>query len=295
MDRRLTLVVVLVALASLAGCSALIGGDDATPTAAPGSATPTGSAPTVTPTEDRTVTGSATATPTATNTDTPTSTPTATPAPTRTFDAGTLQETHVAALRDAGSFQRASALVIRNASTTRFINGSYAVERDGPAINTANITFVTDDGTEDFPVTTRYTAGDTTWERRITDEGTTYDEGTEPYNESDPDPVDARVAYRLGRIAFDVIDATAWTRTGNGTIDDRNVTRYDASEGFAAAGYRNARGNATLVVDETGVVRFVAYRFVATTDGERTEYVYEAGYSDVGTTTVEPPEWTENA
>lgn len=296
MDQRLPLIALLVVIAALAGCSALLDGDGATPTAQPEGATPTAAASPTTPT-DASSTAGTTETPTTPAATTPTATGgTATPAPTRTFTAATVQDAHVDALRAAGSFQRSSALVIRNESTTRYINGSYALETDGPVLNSANITYVTDDGTADFPVTTRYTAGDTTWERRFEDNGTVYRKGTEPYNESDPDPVDERVAYRIGRIAFAVVDASTWTTTGNGTIEDSNVTRYDTrGDAFDAEGYPNARGNATLVIDETGVVRFVAYRFVATPDGERTEYIYEAGYTGVGNTTVERPDWTENA
>ncbi len=292
MDRRLTLFAVLVVVAGTAGCSALLDGGGTTPTATPDGATPTPTSPTTTPT----ATGEPTATGTPTRTATRTATPTPTSPQTRTFDAAALQNTHVEALENAGSFRSSSALVTRNASATRYINGSYGVERNGPFINTANITYVRDTGTQDFPVTTRYTEGDTTYERRIGDNGTTYDKGTAPYNESDPDPVDEVVAYQLGRIARNVIDGSTWTVTGNGTLDGANVTRYDTGgNAFGAAGYGDATGNATLVVDEAGVVRYVAYRFVATTGGERTEYVYEAGYADVGSTTVQEPDWTENA
>jgi hypothetical protein len=294
MDRRLPILVVLVVLAGTAGCSALLDGGGATTD----TATPTGDVTSATPTPDATP-SQATAEPTATpegTTPTPTATPTATPAPTRTFDASDLQDAHVAALGEAGSFQTSSALVIRNETTTRYVNGSYAVEADGPVLNTANITDVTDEGTRDYPVTTRYTAGDTTYERRFEDDGTVYRKGTAPYNDSDPEPVDPKVAFRLGRIAVAVVDASTWTVTGNGTIDGANVTRYDVDgEGFDAAGYPNADGAATLVVDEAGIVRYAAYRFEATPDGNRTEYVYEAGYSAIGNTTVERPAWTQNA
>lgn len=300
MDRRLPIVAALVVLASLAGCSALLGGDGATPAATPDGATPNGDAAPATPATSTPADSSTATTPTrpaeGTQRGTPTTTATPATADSRTFDAGAVQDAHVDGLRTAGSFQRSSALVIRNESTTRYINGSYALETDGPVINTANITYVTDRGTRNYPVTTRYTAGETTYVRRFEDNGTTYDKGTEPYNETDPDPVDERVAYRIGRIAFDVIDASAWTLTGTGTIDGTNVTRYDTGpDGFDAAGYPNARGNATLVVGEDGVVRYVAYRFVATPDGERTEYIYEAGYTGIGATSVEQPAWTENA
>jgi hypothetical protein len=227
---------------------------------------------------------------------TTTDTATATPVRTHAFDAATVQNAHVDALRTAGSFRTTSALLIRNASSRRYINGSYSVEREGPVLNSANITHVTDGGTRDYPVTTRYTAGDTTYERRLEANGTVYPKGTAPYDDSDPDPVDPTGAFRLGRIAYAVVDASTWTPTGTDTIEGANVTRYDTDDtAFDAAGYADATGTATLVIDEYGVVRYVAYRFVATQGGTRTEYVYEAGYTGVGTTSVDRPEWTENA
>jgi hypothetical protein len=299
MDRRVTLVAALVCLVALSGCSALIG-DEGTPapTAEPDGTVTATATPAGSPGTPTTATEDAGATPTTTPTTVP-STPTAT----RTgetsgtsFDASALEAAHVRSLRDAGSFRTSSSLVIRNETTTRIINGSYVIEAGGPALNSANVTFVTESETSDFPPTTRYTEGETTYERRIEDDRIVYRKGVEPYNVSDPDPVDPRVAYTLGSIATAVVNGSTWNVTGTGTLEGADVTRYEASgDAFDAEGYPNANGTATLVVDETGIVRFVAYRFAATPDGERTEYVYEAGYTDVGATTVEEPEWTAEA
>ncbi len=295
MNRRTTALLLVVSLAALSGCSALLDdGTTATPTPeTDGTPTATtGSAATPTATEPSQRTG----TPTATPSPAPAATPT--PTPDETVDVSALQTAHVEALQSAGSFRTSSSLVVRNESTIRYINGSYAVERDGPALNVGNFTFVTEGGTEQYRVT-RYTEGDATYERRSSegDDGSAYRKGVEPYNATDPEPVDRTVAYTLGVIARGVIDASRWSETGTGTVSGANVTRYDVSgEAFGAGeDYPGAAGRATLAVDEAGVVRYVAYRFVVSRDGERTEYVYEAGYTDIGATDVEAPAWTDRA
>lgn len=280
----------------LSGCSVLfddagadqpsVPGQDATPTPT----TASDSGPTVTRTPD------AAETPVSAG-----STPSGQADSAVSFDATRLNGDHVEALRAAGSFTTASELVIRSESRTRYINGSYAVERGGPALGVANITYASDGNVTDYPTTTRYTEGDTTYERQVerTDDGreVRYRKGSEPYDDSEPTPVNTTVAYTLGEIARGVIDASAWNETGTGTYDGAPVTRYDTSGDQFAAGpeYGEATGGATLVVDEDGVVRYVAYRFVTVQGGERTEYVYAASYTAVGNTTVEEPAWTDQA
>lgn len=292
MRRRVALLAAVAVLLSLSGCSVLLG-DGAAPTPTP-EPTVEGQQ-TVERTQEPTATPTETATPTATATATPTAGPQY-----ETFDASSLNADHVAALEAAGSFSTESSLAIRNESSTRYINGSYAIERGGPAANVANITYITDGGADDLPTVTRYTEGDTTYERQVerTDSGTEtrYRKASAPYSDSDPQPVNETVGYTLGRIARDVIDNSEWNRTGSGQIEGEDVTRYDTSgDRFGVSLAANAEGAATLVVDENGVVRYVAYRFVAQTGSERAEYVYEAAYTDVGSTTVEEPEWTDEA
>lgn len=294
MDRRVPLAVAVALLAALSGCSVILGGDGAGP-----------ATPERTVGVEVTVDGSdaSTATPPGTETAAGAPTPTGTPTEDRqyeTFDAERLNADHVAALEAAGSFTRESTLVIRNRSATRYINGSYAVERGGPAANAANITYVLESGVEDVPTTVRYTEDGTTYERRVerTGDGTevSYRRGSAPYGDSDPRPVDRTVAYTLGVIARDVVDSSEWNRTGSGRVQGVEATRYDTSgERFDVSMGAGAEGAATLVVDEAGVVRYVAYRFVVETGGERTAYVYEAAYTDVGSTTVEEPAWTDRA
>lgn len=291
MDRRVTLLIALAVVASLSGCSVLLGGDGSSPKPTAG---PQGTdAPTPEPTTEPSASGGVT--------------DPAIPAGTATdgqqqyeFDAAALNADHVAALEAAGSFSRQSSLVIRNASATRYINGSYAVERGGPAANTANITYVVDGAVDDLPPTTRYTGGGTTYERQVerTDGGTEtrYRSGSEPYGDADPRPVNETVAYTLGQIARDVVDSSTWNRSGSGQVDGADVTRYDTSGAQFGVGLgADTDGAATLVVDESGVVRYVAYRFVVAAGGASTEYVYEAGYTGVGSTTVDEPAWTDEA
>jgi hypothetical protein len=293
MDRRATLLAALVLLGALSGCSVLLDDGAQTPTPEPTA----GTEATVEPTAEPTLTATATPEPTVTTTPEPTATPTpTTPAePTRqTFDASSVNAEHTAGLESAGSFTRQSSLRISNESMTRTINGSYAIERDGPALNHANVTTVIGGQVNDVPPTTRYTEGETTYERRIQNGNAQYRSASEPYSDDDPQPVNRTVAYSLGQIARAVVDGSSWNRTGTGQLEGADVTRYDASaEHFGVVGFAGAEGGATLAVDEHGVVRYVAYRFVVTVGGEPTEYVYEAGYTDVGSTTVSEPGWTD--
>ncbi|QLD85495.1 hypothetical protein HWV23_07070 [Natronomonas halophila] len=295
--------VAVLVLAMLSGCSVLL--DD-------GDSAPVGDVSTPAPTGDDGSTpvpaGEATSTPTTGGSSTPAdsddSTPTRTPASSAslsTFDAAALNDGHVTALQNAGSFTAESSLIIRSEDSVRYINGSYAIERGGPAANTANITFVGPNGTRDFPTSTRYTESDTTYERQVarTDNGTEvgYRSASAPYNDSGLQPVNRSVAYSLGEIAREVIDNSTWNETGSGTFDGERVTRYDTSGERFGAGQLgpNAEGAATMAVDENGAVRYVAYQFVTTVSGERTTYSYEATYVDVGGTNVRRPDWTDEA
>lgn len=293
MDRRVAIFAALVVAASLSGCSVLLDGGSGRATPTPTPEPTVGTEGTVEPTPEPTRTPTATPEPTATPT------PTATPSegPTRlTFDSSSLNAEHTAALEAAGSFTRESSLVIRNGSATRYINGSYAIERDGPAINHANITTVGGGRVRGPPPTTRYTAGGTTYERRGTGSDARYRRGSEPYGEDEPQPINETVAYSLGQIARAVVDGSTWEETGTDRVEGVAVTQYDASgEDFGARGFLNTEGTARIVVDENGVVRYVAYEFVASVGGRETQYVYEAGYTGVGSTTVEEPAWTGQA
>lgn len=287
MNRRVVLLAAVVLLVSLSGCSVLLGDGGTTPSPNV-TDTPAGTdAPTAT---DGPAPGGET-TPTAGGSETPTNDESR-----QTFDAASVNADHVDALEAAGSFTTQSSLVIRNQSTSRYINGSYGVERNGPALNVANITFVVDGTDSNIPLTTRYTEGTATYERRVDDSGNAqYRRGTSPYDDDEPQPVNRTVAYSLGQIARGVVDESSWNATGGGQMEGVDVTRYDTSgEHFAVSGLE-ANGGATLVVDANGVVRYVAYRFVADVGGERTEYYYRGSYSGVGSTTVEEPAWTDRA
>jgi hypothetical protein len=281
MRSRPLLLALVVFVAALSGCSVLLDDGGSVPMGGDGS-TPTNSDASV---------------------GTSTGTPTATPEPDtlRTFDAETLNDEHVAALERAGSFTAESSLVIRGNRSTQYINGSYAIERDGPAANTANITMIVDNTTRDIPTTTRYTEGETTYERQVarTDDGTdvSYRSASAPYNESGLQPVNRSVAYSLGEIAREVIDNSTWNRTGSGTLNGADVIRYDTSGERFGAGQLgpNAAGGATLAIDEDGVVRYIAYRFVTVEPGQRGSYTYEASYVGVGETDFQRPDWTDEA
>jgi hypothetical protein len=303
MRSRPLLVVAVLVVAALSGCSVLLDDGGSSPVGDVSTPAPTGddgSTPVPASGSASTPTSSGSSTAGATDGSTPSRTPESSASLT-SFDAAALNDDHVAALRNAGSFTAESSLIIRSEDSVRYINGSYAIERGGPAANTANITFVGPNGTRDFPTSTRYTEGETTYERRVarTDNGTQvgYRSASAPYDDSGLQPINRSVARSLGEIAREVIDNSTWNETGSGTLDGETVTRYDTSGERFGAGQLgpNAAGAATMAIDENGAVRYVAYRFVTTATGERTTYSYEASYVDIGETNVQRPDWTDEA
>lgn len=212
------------------------------------------------------------------------------------FDAEEVHSDHVDAIESAGSYTTQASTIIHNGSVTRYSNETHVIERDGPVLVVVNTTIVTPDDVTDHPVTVRFTEGVTTYEQQVTwannETEIEYRKGSHPYTATEPKPVDRTAAAKLDNRALMVIDTATWQRTDTGEIEGVEATQYDASiPTLDVGGFEDI--DATLILDDNGVVRYVSYHFVLDADGERTEYRHEAAYLAVGNTSLERPGWVD--
>lgn len=287
MYSRLALAIAIGCLLPLSGCSAIIGDDDPlgleteTPVSSDGeTAQP--------PDSD----GPATAKPAAD--DTAASGSEEAVGDGVSFDAEAVQSAHLDTLGSAGDFTTQRSIITHNESVTRYSNETYAIDLHGPALVVVNRTIVRTDEVTDRPVTVRFTEATATYEQQVTWDDAELD--VEYRQDSDPDtdvePVDRTAAAKLDARTLAVIDAATWEQIEEGEVEGVEATRYDAStEELDVVGYEDV--DATLILGDDGVVRYVSYRFVRAADGDRTEYRYEAGYFAVGETSIERPEWVD--
>ncbi len=88
------------------------------------------------------------------------------------------------------------------------------------------------------------------------------------------------------------------------TRDDETLYRYNATDVDEPDAFTNTSGvsngsidsfNATLLVDEEGIVRSFEFDIAYTADGETEETMGELRVTDVDSTTVNEPDWLEEA
>jgi len=295
MNTRALLVVAVVAMAALAGCG--LGGD--------------GAATTTTAPEETTATTTAEETTTEATTEETTTEETTTETTTRDgggntgdlpSDAG---ERHSRALRNAGSFTVDQDLSYAN-DTTSFLSSDITSELDLDAERGyQNGSF----GFGGFAsVQSTYTDGDRTWQRQNSSfGGVQYSAGTAPYGPSEPTPVNFTSV--IGEAVNTTTGNVTFSRTGTTTVDGVDATVYEADGdqlieelGFNASGgsfFSNATvegASATVGVDGDGIIRLTTFEVVL--DSEQAGEViisFEQRVSDVGATSVEEPDWLDEA
>ncbi|WP_255198564.1 DUF7537 family lipoprotein [Halorarius litoreus] len=276
-----------------------MGGGPAAPTA---TATPTpGLASGLTPSSTGTPTPAATPAQTATATPDPAATPTPFNDSVQrySFDGPALNRSHVARLAAVGNYTARSNLTIDGESYTNHVNVSYVMDlQDDREYSVQVFTYRYENGEDEvYPVVWTFTDENTTWERRQERTGqrnSTVESDTEPYR-GEVEPVNTTLALDIGEIATGVVDRSNWTLTGNSTRDGVRLFRFETSGRHldAAVPGNVTGGEATFVVGEDGIVRYIAYDFTAVEDGSRTRYVYESFYGRLGETSVPRPEWAD--
>lgn len=306
---RIALIVLVVALVALAGCSSNGDGTTASPgddtTDAPTTELQTTSEmgePTPEPTD------SATDTPTDTSTDTPTDSPGSdVPFPwnTEPVTGDGVAGDHATRLYESGSF---TATLNATASGISQSGGSQNVtigqrmridieSRQAVARQTVTNIF----GQNSTLNTDRYTSGGETYQRStspFTSEAQ-YNYGTAPYTNSSAIPVNLTQASGAG---FAVGVDVTWSEQGSATVDGVSTTRYTASgtesfgniEGIVGTSVDTVESiEAEIYVDGDGIVRQMTYD-VAGTDSDGNDVTLDVSYSisAVGSTSVQEPAWT---
>lgn len=178
--------------------------------------------------------------------------------------------------------------------------------------------------TGDGLVVTAYTAEDVTYRRAVLDAGdqtvTEYDAARAPYDDGllAVQPVTANDAARSDLVAS-IVDDVNWTQQGVERYDGGWVTRYEASgagnvsaveESALAEGQGDRTDettvpetldvdvrsiNATLLVSPDGVVRHLEVHATGNAAGEPVELTLTFATDGLGSATVDPPAWLEDA
>jgi hypothetical protein len=144
---------------------------------------------------------------------------------------------------------------------------------------------------------TRYTDGDTTYERS--------EFGNETQVSRSDRPVNVTSVRRGGQIlSLFVSENVTYSEAGTETFDGDEVMAYEAegvdalSDELLDSTSENASitdFSATVLVDGDGVIRSYQLEYVVEQDGETQELSYVAEITDVGSTDVEEPAWVSQA
>lgn len=307
--RRGLLVVAVVLLVAVAGCSGLSG--TATPTADQSeTSTDTSANTTATPTP---ATDTETATPEGGTADSPT--PTDEPesdAPDSELEANAtgadldgeeLNDATAAAVEDAGSYTYAQNIFSvsetqRGQSRTQITRTTQVDFEAGQGLRVSERAISSPQYNQNG-TTTVYTENNTSYRERVTSEGTNYStqEG-EPTGFGGIVPVNTTGFNQ--NLSF-VSDGVVWEENTTTTVDGDTVTRYDlagvedTSMFTRGSDARLTDIGGTLYVDEDDVIRQVSIGYSVETDSGTSSTQVQFTLTDIGSTTVEEPEWTSDA
>jgi len=317
--RRVLLVVAIVSLVAIAGCNGLSGsstpGNTTTDTSAGGTPTPAdGSTPTpdVASDEDSDVTDSVDATNISENeTDDSDQTTNGSDQTTDESDGDTddsapagadingtaLTEGTAAVVEDAGSYTITSRLSQASQRSATVLNTTARVDFDArQGTRTTNLT-VTGASFLENTTTVVYTADNTSYQRQANSSDVTYtvQQGGPQTQSAGISPVNVtQFNTTFSRLA----DSYVWTENGTQTIDGVETTRYtllriDQSGTQSSGQVTEARG--TLFVDDDDAVRAFETTTIVEGRAGTTRTTRTVRVTDIGSTTVEEPDWTSQA
>ncbi|MBX0304515.1 DUF7537 family lipoprotein [Haloarcula salinisoli] len=302
--RRGVLVVAVALLIAVAGCSGPSGGatptangtENATTTPAASMDTPTPAASTDTPTDQQTPT------------DGPDTEPDSDVEANGTgadLDGEELNNATRAAIEDAGSYTyqttfRTASQSRRGQSRSR-TNTTTQVDLEAEeGLRVSNYSSTGQQSSQTFSSTV-YTDGNTSYQQRITSEGTNYSTqegastgfgGITPVNTSN-----------FSQNLTFVTDGLVWETNGTTTLDGDTVTEYTLAgveDEDAFIQRLRLRGtltdiSGTLYVDDDDVVRQTSLAYTVESQSGSLSAQSRLTLSDIGSTTVEEPEWTSEA
>jgi|GEM_PF-3241618 hypothetical protein len=310
--RRGLLVVAAVLLVALAGCSGLSG--DTTPTA--------DETPTANGTENATTTPapspeSSTPTPSPEGS-TPTDTAPDQQTPTEDSESATdleangtgadldgeaLDDATRTAVEDAGSYTYQSAVFTvsqsqRGRSITRQNTTAQVDLEAEQGLRVSNLTIASQRSSQEFSATV-YTDGNTSYRQRITSQGTNYStqEGT---SNSTGAIIPVNTSGFAPNLTF-VTDGLVWEANGTTTVDGDTVTEYtlaglEDQNSFTESPRATLTGiSGTLYVDDDDVVRQFSLTYEAESRAGTSTSQQQFRLSELGSTTVEEPDWTSGA
>jgi len=300
------LVVAVTLLIAVAGCSGLSGG--ATPTASETTngtenATTTPAASTDTPGELGTVTEERAPAPTEPETETNSAPDLEANGTGAGLDGEELNNATRAAVEDAGSYTLDSLFAIvsqtRRGQTVSRQVGTTQVDLEAEqGLRVSDQSFEAPRDSQTIS-TTVYTEGNTSYRQRITSEGTNYttQEGA-PTNVSGVTPVNTSTFVQ--NLTY-VTDGLVWETNGTTTVDGDNVTEYTLAGLEDQEAYtERIRGTltdigGTLYVDDDDVVRQASLVYETESRVGTSTLQSQFTVRDIGSTTVEEPEWTSEA
>ncbi|MDR5672160.1 hypothetical protein RH858_03190 [Halalkaliarchaeum sp. AArc-GB] len=209
------------------------------------------------------------------------------------LDADALEGAHIEAVMDAGSFTVASEIATSHDGEDHPIPWFENQTLD-TAWNLEHERQLFDNEFRDTPEQlTLYTEGDTMYVREIAGDDTQYsvdsiDRSTDEFT------AEMRSDARTGTGAI-----SEWSFTFEETQQCGELTCYQ----FTGTDFEGDRdvpgtvtdGEATLVVDERGIIRELTQEFDGETDGQDVHVVETSEYLEVGETTLPEPAWVEDA
>lgn len=269
MNRRPVAAVALVVLVALAGCGGSGGIDTGTESPSPD------------------------------GTDAPTAT--ASPTPTPSFDDVTKPPgVSEDGLTDREALLDAHASALDGKAVTVDVDFRLTVDGDGqnaslrgkvtPDDDQGWMRVTTTDGTGTY-----YTEGGTTYEKVVVDDSTSY--GTTDQVSAIPETPRFGADARLR----DALWNANWTFDQVVQRDGERLLRFEATRVTLPSQVDVDRENAStstdgvLLVDEDGVVRHVEINASVETDEQTVEYGLSVSFSDVGSTTIQRPDWVDRA
>lgn len=208
------------------------------------------------------------------------------------LDGETVSTDHVAAIEDAGSYTYDVTFEAADGESSLSIDAH--IEADMESDEAYSVQESNFFGNQ---TTYKYTSGNVTYERSVS-EG---DEENAQYKTSD----DSRVEPVNTTPSFEptLVDGVEWSQEGTEERDGVGVTRYESTgvanvtalvgAGTDAENVTNV--SATMLVDADGVVRQYDLTYTVEEGDSETTVTYEVSTSAVGSTSVEEPDWLDEA
>lgn len=225
------------------------------------------------------------------------------PAPMDELDGAELNNATSAAVQDAGSYT--------STTDSEFVANSSEGETRSTATSTTKVDLENERGLRTASQSISgptldqsseravFTDGDTSYRRQNSSQGVTYDnqEG-EPSGFGDIRPVN--VTGFNQNFTF-LTDAFEFEPNGTATVDDTETRRYDSTnltdnDAFTGAGNASVvTASSTVYLDSNNAVRQITLEYTLESDGQTSRTSVTLSITDLGSTTVEEPDWLAQA